>query len=724
MIRSLIVVLYLGGMAVSSQRAVAGDPEDRPEESGQESVDGSMRLDSLVASVDVVDIAPSDTGWNLTVSLREVRDRVSADDAVWQIEVYGSERRLSARSAQGSEVTIEVDSASLTDGEHLMLAVQLIASEETGIGYRYFQRRGAALVEESLEAYLHGRSDSFPSGRVFVGATSVARPDAENEHLPPWENPEVRPEDQAWSRAQASAETDDDAVAMQSAALQARATTTEEADVGCGAGPLAGALTVLPFIALLMLRRRASALVLLLVTIGGVSEVRATIVYGYVGFWDSRTGSNYPGSRLGTCNTSDYTCGVGASNCCTRGIPYVEVTMRKKDGTVVATAQSTLSGYFQFPNTTYTSATYDLVVTYTRGSSLTSQVITENATGSVPFSSYAAIGITQPSGSYLNLGSRRVNAAPDGASKEGNFATAWHGLTYSFYYLEAENEYRQRKVLGSPNTYDQIVFRYRTSATPACPSTDWFPPSESRLVSMHEHAGLILLGRTVGCDNGLPSYPIPAWPTTALSYQNPTLQPTSESAALAVGIRRLVSMISRFAPAVTSASNAGSGTGINCTTEFSGSTDLYPNSNSAAWPNHNARALWELIDSDTSGADDGVSDSVNTDLHTIMNAVAANASATGSPGQNRTVQEYAAVVTPYFCSSNESCSSGYACYSNQSKCYSPDANGADPHAGNIGDLAAYLPGGIGNVADTIKSSPCMRGGPVDSYPYSGSYQDL
>lgn len=66
-------------------------------------------------------------------------------------------------------------------------------------------------------------------------------------------------------------------------------------------------------------------------------------------------------------------------------------------------------------------------------------------------------------------------------------------------------------------------------------------------------------------------------------------------------------LLSRFHPQTAAIANVKSGTTTDCAAEFLRLLDLYPNSNSAAWPINNAYGLWEIIDADTSESDDSVS---------------------------------------------------------------------------------------------------------------------
>lgn len=253
-----------------------------------------------------------------------------------------------------------------------------------------------------------------------------------------------------------------------------------------------------------------------------------------------------------------------------------------------------------------------------------------------------------------------------------------------------------------------------------CPDNGWIAAGSSRSSSVHSLAGAWLRSRAVGCTGLRPRFPV-----TPFS-QGSNLAPTSETYGLGFGVHVLIGLLSRFNPQTATIANVKSGTGLTCFFDHFLGVDGYPNSNSAAWPLNNAFAMWDLIDADTSDADDGVSDTFDWTLQALVLALEDNAWNTGgSSGQNRYFEEfnYSTSSSPAFCGDNEGCPNGQACMGppNQQQCRSGDTSG-----GNIGDLRHQLEAlqatysWPGNIADTLKSSLCFIGNPDNAYPFSGS----
>lgn len=700
-----------------------------PGEDGDESADHPTLTVSIESNGE-------ESGWSLGVDTGSPNAASDSGGDGRNIEVYASARRIVAGSFDGTAIEVNIDSAQVALGEHLMIAVRSSGPDsESPTQYGYFRRVGDDLVAESLDDYFEGRSTTTSDGLVFVGGADTIPQDPANVHLAPWDNPDVRFEDREWSLEHATS--------VVTSALHASPTEAKmpPEEAGCSSGGNSALGTVLAMAALLPLLRRRTRVSGLLIAMGVVSAAnpsRATVVYGYVGFWDSRQGSHANGTRLDTCDPNNVSCAPDSYNCCIRSIPIVDVSIFRNSvpPTLLATVQANGNGYFEFPGTVgyQKGSTFFVSVTFSRAEPVTSQIITVSSTGFTPFSVQAGPTFPTPTGTYQALSPRLVNTAspPDTSSQEGNIATAWHALTWSFLYMMGDAEYRQQKVLGSSNTYDQMVFRYRTSATSTCPSNFWLPSTQCRTMRPHEIAGYALLGRVVGCDSSYFGNGVPAWPVLFWMQTEPNNNSTSEAAALNFGIRKLIALMSRFGPGFASITDVKAAT-FDCFDEMSHPTppatpvDLYPQSNSAAWAANNALALWDLIDADTSDTDESVSDSVDTNLNALMNAVAANFAATGAQGTNHTYNEFFGTdnSVPDDCFSNEQCQiPGAACYLDVHKCYSAHpSNHGNPHAGNIGDLAYYLPGGIGNVLDTIKSSKCMKGGADDSYQFTGAFRD-
>lgn len=698
-------------------------------DSGAESAD-----QALTVSIESIGV---ESRWSITVDVGSLDASSASAQNEWNVEVFASERTIFAGSVDGTTIEIEVDGAQISPGEHLMIAVRASGPDsESPLEYAYFKREVGGLVAESLEDYLVGRSVATSNGLVFVGGAGTIPQNPAYVHLAPWDNPDVRPEDRKWSL--------DHATSVVSSALQVSRSETvmQPEEAGCSSGSGGALPSVLAMVALLPLMRRRNKLAGLLIAVGFVSaatQSKATVVYGYVAFWDSRQGSHANGTRLDTCDPNNVTCAPDSYNCCIRSIPLVDVSIYRNSTppTLLATVQANGNGYFEFPGTVgyQKGSTFFVSVTFSRTEPVTSQIITVNSSGSTPFSIRAGSDFSTPTGSYFSLPARIVNSVqpPDTSSQEGNIATAWHALTWSFLYMEGDAEYRQKKVLGSSNTYDQMVFRYRNSATSTCPSNFWLPSADCRTMRPHEVAGYALLGRVAGCASSYFGNAIPAWPRIYWMQTEPNNNSTGEGAALNFGIRKLIALMSRFGPAFANITSVKAAT-FDCFDEMSHPTppanpvDLYPQSNSAAWAANNALALWDLIDADTSDTDESLSDSVDTNLNVLMNAVAANFAAAGPQGANHTENEFHGTdnAAPDDCQSNEGCDvHGAACFLDVQKCFSPHPTNAhaNPHAGNIGDLAYYMPSGIGNVLDTIKSSKCMKGGADDSHQFTGAFRD-
>jgi hypothetical protein len=389
---------------------------------------------------------------------------------------------------------------------------------------------------------------------------------------------------------------------------------------------------------------------------------------------------------------------------------------------VWATTTSGVSGYFQLPDTTYYSAgnLFRIRVVFERVGYPTSQGISVGSSVSDPiFMAVAGGSFTTPTGAFLNVGTLRVNSPGDATSNEGNIATAWDATTKSFLAFEIEGETRQRKEFGSANSYDPMRFHYYANLGngTSCPSTTFFMPSSSRTIDMHAPAGALLLGRTVGCDGGYPRFP------RFVATPKPTGS-SSEAVALGYSLHDLARMLSRFDPQTAARADVVSSTGIACFTEFHLGADQFPNSNSAAWAKNNALAIWDLLDADTTGADDGVADDYDISLLAFMTAVYNNSVASGSSGLNHFFEELTAFDSGTPCASNEACANNESCMGQFFTCNSGDTSG-----GNIGDVAYHLQllqntwGWSGSITNTLKSSPCFRGNPDISHPFTGSYRD-
>jgi hypothetical protein len=388
-----------------------------------------------------------------------------------------------------------------------------------------------------------------------------------------------------------------------------------------------------------------------------------------------------------------------------------------KWGVIIATTTSNIYGYFAFPDITYAPIAHGVAVTYERTGLPASMFITAVKLGT-PFSSDTGGLFAAPTGAYYNVGTRRVNAAGDTSSTEGNVATAWHGLTKGFLAMEAENVASHHKVLGSPNAYDTIKFKFNASISGPfgeCDSVGTFGPSDSRLPVLHALAGAILHFRTVGCDGVFPRFP---QMLTTLASANSQ----SEAVAFGYSISQLIVLLSRFDPQVAAIADVKAGTGISCFVDHFGATDLFINSNSAAWIENNTLALWELLDADTSNSDDGVSDDVDTNLAAILLALYNNSIEPGTA--NWSYGEFTSTNTLLSCTFNEDCASGESCMGPFKTCHSGDTCG-----GNLGDLAHHLSAVFttysipGNIANTLKSSKCMYGNPDITYQFNGSFRD-
>jgi hypothetical protein len=643
--------------------------------------------DAPDTTVSVVRGALAENAWILEIALDYGPEDL--DGRVWSVEVFSGSRMCYDGSITGRVGILELPLSATDQFQPIMIAARINERGEFPVAYSFLQPRGQNLVPLTLEQYLWSRSTPSGDQQVFHGSTSSSAP------------PEV---------------VDTDAEFASTSGALSVAQKVDDPPSGCnGARSSLGSLSLLLIAFLLLLIRRRRAIVplgLLLLLVAG-HESNATIVKGYVAFWDSRLGSNLTGSNLLQCDVSNVTCEANTTNCCTRGIPKILVLIGKKGSPSVATTTSDMDGHFQFPDSTYGPGEYQVIVSFVRGDWPSSQYLTTTG-GYPPIALDAGLSFPVPSSGTLDVHSLRVNLTQDTNSQEGNMATIWHATTMSFFWIEAEGESRHRKVLGSPNAYDQMTIHYTTNDNLVCPSLANVSASNARLINTHYQAGYILQSRSMGCVANLPRFP--AVPFTVASG----LQPGSEAVGLQRGISRLVALLSRFFPQTSSIASVKSGTSLDCFYDTILGIDYYPNSNSAAWPINDAFALWDLIDADTSGSDDGVADNVDTTLKVLIDALYANSLANGSAGQNRTFQEFTATNMSVGCSDNEGCGPGECCMKTSPTCHSGDTSG-----GNIGDLAYFLQlqGVSGNIPNTIKSSACMKGAPDQTHPFNGSYRD-
>ena len=133
--------------------------------------------------------------------------------------------------------------------------------------------------------------------------------------------------------------------------------------------------------------------------------------------------------------------------------------------------------------------------------------------------------------------------------------------------------------------------------------------------------------------------------------------------------------------------------------------------------------LWEYIDTDTGGSNNGYNDVVDVTLEQLYDGILrwqADDPTPGIPHENRSNDEFYLTSAGKVCTSgrNEQCDPGDVCEAYACKT-------GDPHGGNIRDFAFQLATelGVAETAfwETIIASRCM-GIQDDWYPFTGGYQ--
>jgi len=550
-------------------------------------------------------------------------------------------------------------------------------------------------------------------------------------HLDPRLNPALRPEDRALVERVLGPLGE---LGTTRAPLSVASTErSPEALEPWGCSRDQGACFVLVALPLLIIvgRRRAtatcsSALALVIVA-GSGSAADAKTVYGYIAFWDTRDAmSNSTGSKLPTCNSADTTCGpADGLGCCFRPIPNATVLIENAGMSPVA-VEANENGFFIITgfqgNDNFS---YSIKVVYDRIQDPVEMRLLTSTSGS-PVTDTVFKHTLPDSTTYLPR--LNVNAASDTTSTDGNIASAWTSVTDAQWGITWEGDSRFRRNFGEPSNDpdDPIYIIYSSKLGYDCTNSRlWVPGSASRGLLPPGLMGGLYQGRVVDCASG--SHDI--W-NLADFPPNPMIEHTaadasgSESTRHHLAYRDVTMFLSRWNPGNTAIGNMKTALGYAC------SSDGLANSNDAAWVRNNALAIWEFIDSDTSGSDGGFSDDVDVRMKEVMDSLYGLSQWPGNPGDNASSVE--AIFTPdsppISCSDNQDCANGEACIK-------PAVSGAtcfhgDPHGSNIYDLVVHMilldwtynwTGG-GDFLSTLKSSACI-GSVENSHPFTGGFRD-
>jgi hypothetical protein len=440
-------------------------------------------------------------------------------------------------------------------------------------------------------------------------------------------------------------------------------------------------------------------------------------VYGALKFWDARpnrSAQGATGSRFKYCNIKDLTCSPNDADCCWTFIPQARVNLHVDcpGCDIVSSYQMTQYGGFVLSDPNWVAGREYWISVDSEHIGYPVQIKMTAVSGGIYFRFLDIANFTMPNtGNFI--GEVSINAAHDYTSGTGHYLTDWTSYQEAAEWISADGETRFRKNYGSQNSYDTIeIIAYNASPSVDCSNSRITSALASvRTQQPMRDFGRVLHGRVVGCNWTAPSFP---------PFDNgfSGVQDGAEGPAVYYAIPELIYTLSMRDPnTAPTPSNYLTGLpGMGCWDN----SFLY-NSNDAVSYTNTANALWDFIDTSTSGSDDGYTDSVNLNLANLMTALQNwKAYLPGNPGLNRSANEWYMNEVNFYCNTNYDCGAGDVCNPRTGKCWT-----GDPHGGNVRDWAYHigLQAGLSDTTmwETLASCPCIL--PADnSYPFTGGYR--
>jgi hypothetical protein len=670
-----------------------------------------------------------DPGWLLQITVRDPLFNFMSVDSL-RVSV-GANRSVTLLDWQPQDttltLTVHIDPAPSEDPDFALdlqyrsaLAATAAIEDSTPIRF-YLREIDGKLTIVTLLEQLRARTDP-QTGRLFVNL-SVIPPSDDARTAAPSDNPYIPAHhrrdipEAGFEPTHATNNSGPDDLASTSSALSARTEIVVPSDEnGCssGTGNMLHLCLLTLLLAASMIARRHKylfALLLSCLALTAQSTVgHAKVIYGYVSFWDTRTGmSDAPGSRFPTCIPTNTQCSPASGwSCCFRGLPTVRVEVWQGNVFLAADELTSIYGYFETPNFSggNDALHYTIFIVFDRAGTPGSLRLTTNTNTSVVGSSAAPVVLQSQKlllpGSSVNVGNLSINSAGDTNSITGDFGAAWTSAMMTSWMLELSNETLHRAQPGSPNSYDLALLRYGLKRDTRCAQQDaWISAGEARSFRPWRAIGEVTHGRIVGC-NGV----FPFFPTNPGQSVSPGGGASAEGIALGQGIGFFVSKFATWNPQTTSPSSVG----LNCIPATSNKF------NDVAWGTNNARALWELIDFDPTDTDEGFADTANVPIALVTEALF-NLSIL--PPEAYFVQRLPIDT----CTSQDECATANdVCILGPNVCYY-----GDPHGGNIHDLAVAVQtvanayGITGqNFVNSMRSCPCV-GPPKNFEPLNGGY---
>lgn len=446
----------------------------------------------------------------------------------------------------------------------------------------------------------------------------------------------------------------------------------------------------------------------------GAKKRVAHYVYGALKFWDARpnrSAQGATGSRFKYCNIKNLNCSPNDADCCWTFIPNARVNLHlnQPDSTIISTYQASQYGGFVLSDPNWVSGRDYWLSIDSEHIGYPLQIRMTAEPGNQPFRFDGIANFTMPN-TTNTIGEISINAALDYTSGDAHYLTDWTSYQETAEWITADGELRHRKNYGSQNAYDTIeVVAYNATRTVTCNTSRIFTTlSDARTQQPMRDFGRILHGRVVGCTGSSP-----AFPPYDLNFEG--VQDGAEGPAAYYAIPELIYAISMRDPA-TAPAPSNTLAGMACWDN----SFLY-NSNSAVSYTNTANALWDFIDTSTSGSDDGYTDNVDLTLVNIMTSLQNwMAYLPGNPGLNRSANEWYETNTQFPCATNYDCGAGDVCSPGSHTCYTGDV-----HGDNIRDWAYHIAvqSGLSETSlwQTLTSCPCVL--PADnSYPFTGGYR--
>lgn len=539
--------------------------------------------------------------------------------------------------------------------------------------------------------------------------------------------------------------------------------SADSATIGCAVGGQGFALVAaLLGAGMLIIRRRRAALLCSIAFMSlspTQSRAETRCASGYLGFWDVRwpiegilrtnVVTTPTGWRQKVCNPTKTTytpnnvsngCDQNDNDCCYSAIPYVKLKLIRSNfipGQEVPNAASDVNSTGAWAACDldwHSNYTYTLRVTFDSPDSPILNGLLRLA-GQATYSTWS---VDIPLGPFLLPYPqvmqmwKSVNTAGDSTSMAGDLASAWKTLNETYSILNQNSESRHHRVLGSPNSYDDIVVSVWDGANEdsfCSTSVITLDDAMTRSFRPARMLGSIYMGRVVGCSASQPE--IPAFPKSN-SHINEWAYDAGEGAALLAGFPHFISFVWAFDPNTALLADIRSQFN-NCDPNHRNAQtlqDFLQNSNDLGSPTNNALALWDLVDTSTDEPIGPTYDESDLTVKHLADALWSWSQTNCFQGQcgagvNRTNAEQTFTVLATQCivlggpTYTESCGQGQICGRVDNRCLSGEVHGA-----NLRDWVYYLPNGNTSSAywHTIEASRCILG-TDNTWTFNGGYHD-